>query len=83
MNLPHVASRPSICFIVLIAPSGMCIRNGTDKDAGDLCKCFRSLGFDVKVYNDQTCEEMELLLQSGEYRILAYNIECWFCFSYR
>ncbi|XP_073451968.1 caspase-7-like [Aquarana catesbeiana] len=46
------------------ARTGMCIRNGTDKDAGDLCKCFRSLGFDVKVYNDQTCEEMELLLQS-------------------
>ncbi|CAI9613759.1 unnamed protein product [Staurois parvus] len=43
--------------------TGMCVRNGTDKDAGDLCKCFRTLGFDVKVYNDQSCEEMERLLQ--------------------
>nr|ACO51875.1 Caspase-7 precursor [Aquarana catesbeiana] len=46
------------------ARTGMCIRKGTDKDAEGLCKCFRSLGFDVKVYNDQTCEETELLLQS-------------------
>ncbi|XP_018419982.1 PREDICTED: caspase-7 isoform X2 [Nanorana parkeri] len=45
--------------------TGMCIRNGTDKDAGDLCKCFRNLGFEVKVYNDQSCEAMERLLQSA------------------
>ncbi|XP_072279953.1 caspase-7 isoform X1 [Pyxicephalus adspersus] len=44
--------------------TGMCIRNGTDKDAGDLCQCFRNLGFEVKVYNDQSCEDMERLLQS-------------------
>ncbi|CAN2390894.1 Belongs to the peptidase C14A family, partial [Pristimantis euphronides] len=42
--------------------TGMCIRNGTDKDAGDLLCCFRKLGFDVTVYNDRSCEEMERLL---------------------
>ncbi|XP_068114312.1 caspase-7 isoform X1 [Hyperolius riggenbachi] len=44
--------------------TGMCIRNGTDKDAGDLYKCFRNLGFEVNVYNDQSCEGMEKLLLS-------------------
>ncbi|XP_034988803.1 caspase-7 isoform X1 [Zootoca vivipara] len=37
----------------------MGIRNGTDKDAGDLLKCFRSIGFDVSIHNDLTCEAME------------------------
>ncbi|KAM8924369.1 caspase-7 [Pelodytes ibericus] len=46
------------------AKTGMCIRNGTDKDAGDLFRCFKSLGFDVTVYNDRSCEEMERLLQN-------------------
>ncbi|XP_069835864.1 caspase-7 isoform X2 [Dendropsophus ebraccatus] len=44
--------------------TGMCIRNGTDKDAGDLRLCFKSLGFDVQVYNDQSCNAMEKLLQN-------------------
>ncbi|XP_075071757.1 caspase-7 [Mixophyes fleayi] len=44
--------------------TGMCTRNGTDKDAGDLFRCFRSLGFDVSVSNDMSCEEMETLLQN-------------------
>ncbi|XP_044152861.1 caspase-7 isoform X2 [Bufo gargarizans] len=44
--------------------TGMCIRNGTDKDAGDLLFCFKKLGFDVTVYNDRNCEEMERLLQN-------------------
>lgn len=44
--------------------TGMCIRNGTDKDAGDLQRCFKNLGFDVTVYNDRSCEEMERLLQN-------------------
>ncbi|KAM4702747.1 caspase-7 [Rhinophrynus dorsalis] len=42
--------------------TGMCTRNGTDKDAGDLMYCFKSLGFDAKVYNDRSCEQMEALL---------------------
>ncbi|KAJ7325213.1 hypothetical protein JRQ81_018233 [Phrynocephalus forsythii] len=39
--------------------TGMGIRNGTDKDAGDLQECFRNVGFDVTVYNDLCCVEME------------------------
>lgn len=46
--------------------TGMNVRNGTDRDAGELFKCFKSLGFDVFIYNDQTCEKMERLLKEGE-----------------
>ncbi|XP_004838949.1 caspase-7 [Heterocephalus glaber] len=43
--------------------TGMGVRNGTDKDAEALFKCFRSLGFDVVVYNDCTCAKMQDLLK--------------------
>uniref|UniRef100_A0A8C6ZPZ0 Caspase 7 n=1 Tax=Nothoprocta perdicaria TaxID=30464 RepID=A0A8C6ZPZ0_NOTPE len=33
--------------------TGMGTRNGTDKDAGDLAKSFRNLGFEVCIYNDR------------------------------
>lgn len=46
--------------------TGMNVRNGTDRDAGELFKCFKTLGFDVFIYNDQTCEKMERLLREGE-----------------
>lgn len=46
--------------------AGMNVRNGTDRDAGELFKCFKSLGFEVCIYNDQTCEKMERLLREGE-----------------
>lgn len=49
-----------------IVLTGMNVRNGTDRDAGELFKCFKSLGFDVCIYNDQTCEKMERLLKEGE-----------------
>lgn len=49
-----------------IVSTGMNVRNGTDRDAGELFKCFKSLGFDVCIYNDQTCEKMERLLREGE-----------------
>lgn len=49
---------------------GMNVRNGTDRDAGELLKCFKNLGFDVVIYNDQTCEEMERLLKKGESKML-------------
>ncbi|XP_042313007.1 caspase-7 isoform X2 [Sceloporus undulatus] len=42
--------------------TGMGIRNGTDKDAGDLQKCFRSIGFDVSIHNDLSCDDMERIL---------------------
>lgn len=44
----------------------MNVRNGTDRDAGELYKCFKNLGFDVILYNDQTCEKMERLLREGK-----------------
>ncbi|XP_069913304.1 caspase-7 isoform X1 [Oryctolagus cuniculus] len=43
--------------------TGMGVRNGTDKDAEALFKCFRSLGFDVMVYNDCSCARMQDLLK--------------------
>lgn len=41
-------------------------RNGTDVDAGNAMKVFSSLGYEVKVHNDQTVEQMKRLLVSGE-----------------
>ncbi|KAI5623307.1 caspase-7 isoform X1, partial [Silurus asotus] len=41
----------------------MNVRNGTDRDAGELLKCFKNLGFNVFVYNDQTCENMKRILK--------------------
>ncbi|XP_020928977.1 caspase-7 isoform X1 [Sus scrofa] len=45
--------------------TGMGVRNGTDKDAEALFKCFRSLGFDVTVYNDCSCAKMQDLLKKA------------------
>lgn len=44
----------------------MGVRNGTDRDADALFRCFRNLGFDVVVYNDCTCAKMQDLLKQGE-----------------
>ncbi|XP_038678154.1 caspase-7 isoform X5 [Scyliorhinus canicula] len=41
----------------------MNVRNGTDIDAGNLFACFTSLDFNVVVLNDQTCSQMERILQ--------------------
>jgi len=41
-------------------------RNGTDKDAGDLAKSFRNLGFEVYIYNDRSRDDMEKLLKQGK-----------------
>ncbi|KAK1166692.1 caspase-7-like [Acipenser oxyrinchus oxyrinchus] len=45
--------------------TGMKVRNGTDRDAGELFKCFKTLGFEVCIFNDQTCENMERLLRDA------------------
>ncbi|MBN3278446.1 CASP7 protein, partial [Polyodon spathula] len=45
--------------------TGMKVRTGTDKDAGELNKCFKTLGFEVCSYNDQTCQDMEKLLRDA------------------
>ncbi|XP_016360258.1 caspase-7 isoform X1 [Sinocyclocheilus anshuiensis] len=43
--------------------TGMNVRNGTDRDAEELSKCFKNLGFEVFIYDDQTCRNMERLLK--------------------
>lgn len=53
-----------VCFL-----SGMAPRNGTDKDAGDLQKCFRKIGFKVSVYNDLSCDDMEQQLTKGNHEL--------------
>lgn len=40
-------------------------RNGTDVDAANAMKVFSKLGYKVKVYNDQTVEQMKHILVSG------------------
>ncbi|TWW58821.1 Caspase-3 [Takifugu flavidus] len=45
--------------------TGMNTRNGTDVDAANAMKVFSSLGYKVKVHNDQTVEQMSQLLVSA------------------
>lgn len=42
-------------------------RNGTDVDAANAMKVFTKLGYKVKIYNDQTVEQMKQVLTSGEF----------------
>ncbi|XP_071013032.1 caspase-3-like [Oncorhynchus clarkii lewisi] len=42
--------------------TGMSFRNGTDVDAGHAIKVFSSLGYKVKVANDQTVQQIQQLL---------------------
>ncbi|XP_054459604.1 caspase-3-like [Anoplopoma fimbria] len=44
--------------------TGMNQRNGTDVDAGNAMKVFGKLGYKVKVYNDQSVEQMKQVLLS-------------------
>uniref|UniRef100_A0A8C9X8Y4 Caspase-3 n=1 Tax=Sander lucioperca TaxID=283035 RepID=A0A8C9X8Y4_SANLU len=44
--------------------TGMNQRNGTDVDAGNAMKVFGKLGYKVKVYNDQSVEQMNQVLTS-------------------
>ncbi|KAM9363859.1 caspase-3a [Symphorus nematophorus] len=44
--------------------TGMNQRNGTDVDAANAMKVFTKLGYKVKVYNDQTVEQMKQVLIS-------------------
>lgn len=55
----------------------MDVRNGTDKDAEALFKCFRSLGFEVTVYNDCSCAKMQDLLRRGECE-LSWSVPPWY-----
>ncbi|XP_041517260.1 caspase-7 isoform X2 [Microtus oregoni] len=58
--------------------TGMDVRNGTDKDAEALFKCFRSLGFDVVVYNDCSCAKMQDLLRKASEEDHS-NSACFAC----
>ncbi|XP_006831548.1 PREDICTED: caspase-7 [Chrysochloris asiatica] len=53
-------------------------RTGTDKDSEALTKCFRSLGFDVTVYNDCCCARMEELLEQASKEDHS-NSACFVC----
>lgn len=44
-------------------------RNGTDVDAANMMKVFTKLGYKVKVYNDQTVEQMKQVLISGKFAV--------------
>lgn len=48
-------------------------RNGTDVDAGNVMKVFGQLGYKVKVYNDQTVEQMRQVLTAGKYVQISYK----------
>lgn len=45
--------------------TGMNQRNGTDVDAANAMKVFTKLGYKVKIYNDQTVEQMKQVLISA------------------
>ncbi|XP_041079857.1 caspase-3-like isoform X3 [Polyodon spathula] len=64
MNYPSIGQ----CIIInnknFDKKTGMNVRNGTDVDAGSLLKSFKMLGYKVKVFNDQTCRQIEQCLQS-------------------
>lgn len=47
--------------------TGMNQRNGTDVDAANAMKVFGKLGYKVKVYNDQTVEEMKRVLVAASH----------------
>uniref|UniRef100_A0A2K6A8L7 Caspase 7 n=1 Tax=Mandrillus leucophaeus TaxID=9568 RepID=A0A2K6A8L7_MANLE len=61
--------------------TGMGVRNGTDKDAEALFKCFQSLGFDVIVHNDCSCAKMQDLLKKASEEDHT-NAACFFLFFF-
>ncbi|XP_062859127.1 caspase-7 isoform X2 [Trichomycterus rosablanca] len=58
--------------------TGMNVRNGTDRDAGALIKCFRDLGFEVVLKNDQTCERIIHILKEASEEDHS-NSACFAC----
>ncbi|KAL4007844.1 hypothetical protein ACER0C_001696 [Sarotherodon galilaeus] len=45
--------------------TGMNQRNGTDVDAGNAMRVFKNLGYNVKMYNDQTVDQMMNVLTTA------------------
>ncbi|XP_016067669.1 PREDICTED: caspase-7 [Miniopterus natalensis] len=58
--------------------TGMSVRNGTDRDADSLFKSFRSMGFDVVVYNDCSCAKMQEVLKKASEEDHG-NAACFAC----
>lgn len=58
----------SLCYIInnknFHPSTGMGLRSGTDVDAANLRKCFLTLGFEVKVFNDQACKGIVDILKN-------------------
>lgn len=52
--------------IVVLCVPGMNQRNGTDVDAGNAMRVFKNLGYHVKLYNDQTVDQIMNVLTAGE-----------------
>lgn len=48
------------------------MRNGTDVDAGNALKVFAKLGYKVKVFNDQTVDQILQVLTTGNHMDLGY-----------
>ena len=68
----HLSSKQNnffvlFCFVLFFL--GMNQRNGTDVDAANAMKVFAKFGYKVKVYNDQTVEQIKQLLTAGEYDV--------------
>lgn len=53
---------------LLYFSQGMNQRNGTDVDAANALKVFSKLGYKVKVFNDQTVDQMVKILTAGGFR---------------
>lgn len=56
-------------FVCVFVFKGMNQRNGTDVDAANAMKVFTKLGYKVKVYNDQSVEQMKQVLISGKFEV--------------
>ncbi|KAA0722447.1 Caspase-3 [Triplophysa tibetana] len=62
---------PNMGYCVIInnknfdSKTGMNQRNGTDVDAGNMMNVFRKLGYNVKVYNDQTAKQIVQVLTAA------------------
>ena len=46
-------------------------RSGTDVDAANLYQRFKALDFEVHLFNNQTCQQMMLIMREGESRLPA------------
>ncbi len=50
----------------------MSTRNGTDVDAANAAKTFKNLGYEVRIYKDQTVKEMKQLMLRGNRNYFSF-----------